>query len=457
MTKNKEKKFKDEKDFYAMKNSQDFQGMKKSQDFPKAKFNTNQQKLETNTVFEISEDEDSNSPMEVEKDTLGQMEIMQYKKINHNKNLDAAVKTEKNFEIVSNVTLEKSVLANSEDTTTRADQLKQTEIGIYKNRKYTKNRSNKKFRKITNENTLEVEINAKIEKNEIPATGENTTDTVLQDLNSPVDGSQTPLTPQDKAVCYVCGKEKNSYAQVGQHMAHSHFSKELRPIVKLNRGADRSCNICKSKFKSDTAQFVHISTKHGFLNDVLRDKGFPKLQYKNQQRKIKIDRSPPIQFFGTCELCQKDFNSTSVLTQHMVRTHFNGEVRERFVDLVSDDRCTLCDKALPPNTAGHYQAWVLHVGAKHNKVETIMLERGLKPISQIFHPKVKLKKESLEERLRDSMEVDTGIEHATLVSGEEAIIPRLKDVKEKVGEADLKLFRTMDSYWKSKAKDILDL
>ena len=98
--------------------------------------------------------------------------------------------------------------------------------------------------------------------------------------------------------------------------------------------------------------------------------------------KLTVDETPHRQngkhhskVFKKCQLCEERFPGPSRMTEHMVDSHFATEVRERFIHLVSENICNLCGKDIKSS--------FLHIGATHGKVDEILVEKGLRPVSGI--------------------------------------------------------------------------
>ena len=76
--------------------------------------------------------------------------------------------------------------------------------------------------------------------------------------------------------------------------------------------------------------------------------------------------------------------SASALTMHLIGSHnFLREVRERYQALYQDNTCVLCQKRFAKSSI-----WQ-HLGSVHNKLDEILLEKGLKPVRRQKMKRVK--------------------------------------------------------------------
>merc|ERR1712098_87575 len=72
--------------------------------------------------------------------------------------------------------------------------------------------------------------------------------------------------------CQVCGVKLKIHHQLACHMVNRHFKKEVEERVSLLVHLGNKCTMCGDKFKSKDFLVSHLGCKHGFLNDVLREK-----------------------------------------------------------------------------------------------------------------------------------------------------------------------------------------
>jgi len=141
-----------------------------------------------------------------------------------------------------------------------------------------------------------------------------------------------------------------------------------------------TCLVCGKIFEDEEKTVEHVEYKHGKLKEDFEESSKPK--------KVGNKRSPDVKFCTSCEVCSKEFDSVSHLTQHMVRMHFWKEVREKFTHLYERNTCLLCSKSFPKQTST-----ILHVGAMHRKIDEIIEEQGLRPLTNEAVPISKIKAE----------------------------------------------------------------
>jgi len=72
--------------------------------------------------------------------------------------------------------------------------------------------------------------------------------------------------------CEVCLKEFKFFNQLETHMV-KHFSKDVEAIV-VDYMNGNECKLCGDSFKHKGHLISHLGCKHGYINDVLREKNF---------------------------------------------------------------------------------------------------------------------------------------------------------------------------------------
>lgn len=113
----------------------------------------------------------------------------------------------------------------------------------------------------------------------------------------------------------------------------------------------------------------HVEFKHGKLKEDFEE--------SSKTKKLVSKRSAEVKFCISCEVCNKEFDAVSLLAQHMVRIHFWKEVKERFTHLYEGNTCLVCSKSFSKQTTV-----ILHVGSMHKKIDELMEEKGLRPLTQ---------------------------------------------------------------------------
>jgi len=154
-----------------------------------------------------------------------------------------------------------------------------------------------------------------------------------------------------------------------------------------------TCLVCGKIFEDEEKTVEHVEYRHGKLKEDFEESSKPK--------KVGTKRSPDVKFCTSCEVCSKEFDSVSHLTQHMVRMHFWKEVREKFTHLYEKNTCLLCSKSFP-----RQNSTILHVGAMHRKIDEIIEEKGLRPLTSeaLNVTKIKAEVEETEENLKNVQE-----------------------------------------------------
>lgn len=154
-----------------------------------------------------------------------------------------------------------------------------------------------------------------------------------------------------------------------------------------------TCLVCGKIFEDKGKTVEHVEYRHGKLKEDFEESSKPK--------KVGTKRSPDVKFCTSCEVCSKEFDSVSHLTQHMVRMHFWKEVREKFTHLYEKNTCLLCSKSFP-----RQNSTILHVGAMHRKIDEIIEEKGLRPLTSeaLNVTKIKAEVEETEENFKNVQE-----------------------------------------------------
>ena len=155
-----------------------------------------------------------------------------------------------------------------------------------------------------------------------------------------------------------------------------------------------TCLVCGKVFEDKDKTVEHVEYRHGKLKEDFEESSKPK--------KVGTKRSQEVKFCTSCEVCSKEFDSVSHLTQHMVRIHFWKEVREKFTHLYDKNTCLLCSKSF-----SQQNSTILHVGSMHRKIDEIMEEKGLRPLTNDVMNITKIKAE-LEEAKEHCESIPSG-------------------------------------------------
>ena len=155
-----------------------------------------------------------------------------------------------------------------------------------------------------------------------------------------------------------------------------------------------TCLVCGKIFEDKDKTVEHVEYRHGKLKEDFEESSKPK--------KVGTKRSQEVKFCTSCEVCSKEFDSVSHLTQHMVRIHFWKEVREKFTHLYDKNTCLLCSKSF-----SQQNSTILHVGSMHRKIDEIMEEKGLRPLTNDVMNITKIKAE-LEEAKEHCESIPSG-------------------------------------------------
>jgi len=235
--------------------------------------------------------------------------------------------------------------------------------------------------------------------------------------------------------CEICKKHFNAAGPLAFHYC-KHFYKELQSLQFPDYMEDTKCNKCEKMLPDKKAMLCHLGVKHKFINQVLSLQGLQKIplgiqtsESANSNIKIKMEKqaastsfnqrssksrgtkSKPVDRVETpktrpgrnskeikevkfCEICDKEFENVSQLATHMISSHMLREIKDRFNTLYNGKECTVCCKAFSKGTV-----W-MHLGSVHNKLDEVLMEKGLRPL-KIQVPsnirKIVVKRERMEE------------------------------------------------------------
>ena len=72
--------------------------------------------------------------------------------------------------------------------------------------------------------------------------------------------------------------------------------------------------------------------------------------------------------------CPQELESLSKLVQHMVQCHLLRDLKENYQAFYDGENCLECNKSFNKTSI-----W-LHLGAVHNKVDDILIKKGMRPL-----------------------------------------------------------------------------
>lgn len=201
-------------------------------------------------------------------------------------------------------------------------------------------------------------------------------------LNDTLNADPTDVE-ENKSICFKCDKTFSSSSNLIFHIC-THFTDDLKVFIE----EDQSCGICSEKFLSIQGLLRHIGITHGKLEDILTSSGLPTTVTGRRNviasGRNRVRKNHEIKELFQCSLCEKEMPSASALTMHLIGSHnFLREVRERYQALYQDNTCVLCQKRFAKSSI-----WQ-HLGSVHNKLDEILLEKGLKPVRRQKMKRVK--------------------------------------------------------------------
>ena len=224
--------------------------------------------------------------------------------------------------------------------------------------------------------------------------------------------------------CEICRKRFNAAGPLAFHYC-KHFYKDLQNLNFPDFIEETRCNKCEKTFPDQRAMLCHIGVRHKFINQVLTLNGYSKVplgiaettaanikikmekqssvsgennvKVKAKNSKSKSSRvqdkaetpkrqsrnSKDIKEVRFCEICDKELDNVSQLATHMISSHFIKDIREKFSHLYNGKECMECHKGYKGNNI-----W-LHLGSVHNKLDEVLVEKGLRPIKTVTTPKMR--------------------------------------------------------------------
>ena len=223
---------------------------------------------------------------------------------------------------------------------------------------------------------------------------------------------------QSKYNCEICEKTFSSINPLAYHYC-KHFYKDLLSLNFPDYVNGNNCTKCNRSFADRKAVLCHVGVKHKYINHVLTANGLSKLPLNqdlpgtpstpgtpsgltlikkeqagvvlndtevrsNQKPKkqpvkqvssaSKARNSKEIKEIKICEICDKEQENMSKLVNHMIGSHLLTEIRQKYAHLYNGKECLECNKTFP-----RASVWQ-HLGAVHNKLDEVLIERGLRPI-----------------------------------------------------------------------------
>ena len=119
--------------------------------------------------------------------------------------------------------------------------------------------------------------------------------------------NKKPLTTKNcnfDLTCEVCGEIQKTFHAMDIHII-GHYKEDLEAKVSCHMTENNECKICGDAFKGKSWLVNHLGSKHGYINEVLGDKGFAVLpcpvnskysaSKQKQLVKIKKERKRPFE------------------------------------------------------------------------------------------------------------------------------------------------------------------
>ena len=213
--------------------------------------------------------------------------------------------------------------------------------------------------------------------------------------------------------CEICQKTFNSINPLAFHYC-KHFFKDLQGLNFPDFVDGNNCTKCNRTFADRKAVLCHVGVKHKYINYVLTANGLSKLplgqevptpapasevSIKKEQTGVTLSeasvrpsqkpRKQPVKLTNSagksrntkevkeikvCQICDKEEENMSKLVNHMISSHLLTEIKQRYASLYNGKECLECKKTFSKTTV-----WQ-HLGAVHNKLDEVLVERGLRPI-----------------------------------------------------------------------------
>ena len=214
---------------------------------------------------------------------------------------------------------------------------------------------------------------------------ENTKSVVLKNVSI--------VTSESKRITKKVGPyvkiEKLQHVTMEQHTEEEEnkeedFMKKSENMIKIRKDFDISslhdentCLVCGKSFEKERLVRFHIAKYHVPQDDKEKiNMKFPSNESPVVKRIPKRDgRRSGVKVIRKCQMCDKSFETQSIMVQHMVVKHFFRDIKKASADLYQGSKCLVCDK----NYATEMNM-MLHIGSTHRKVNEFLLQKGLKPI-----------------------------------------------------------------------------
>ena len=156
-------------------------------------------------------------------------------------------------------------------------------------------------------------------------------------------------------------------------MNHSDYTSALASLLKLDvpLQSKRKCKTGDIRKKEN-----QVSWTEGFLGFVEEktDPVKPLLKENIETVSSAGNQEYPAMIFN-CQLCERSDRYVSELRNHYCRSHLLGDLKAEFANQTDGRICKLCGKRFSSKLNLY-----CHIGVKHNKLNHIMVKRGLHPL-----------------------------------------------------------------------------
>ena len=235
---------------------------------------------------------------------------------------------------------------------------------------------------------------------------------------SQLDASFAPPGEETDLNCQVCYVAHNKLSLLLMHYIHAHFMKEARSEFR-SFATYKTCNICNKDCKSLQQLYVHIGVKHMKINSLLVKHGYKEhikptkngkptkdlqsdlgtidvlakslviadvskadLEVKDEIKDVSFSKVK--KSINSCQLCDKEVEGLSSLWNHYTNSHFHKDIKQSYGHLMDFEemKCKLCDKQMKQK-----HGLLMHVGTVHQKVNEVLVVRGLNPL-EVKHSKL---------------------------------------------------------------------
>ena len=126
----------------------------------------------------------------------------------------------------------------------------------------------------------------------------------------------------------------------------------------------------------------------------------------------------------SCEICTDAFDSGLDLLRHYARSHLTNKMKDKFSHLTDKQMCKLCKESFDDETE-----LFVHIGADHSKINLIMKENGLNPVT--IEEKGAAEGQASSVAMKTDDLVNSGPDDKTL----EALEKKLEEVKKQMSDS----------------------